>query len=196
MLSVKYLLPLVTILTLPALTVLEESTTQLPIDEKLDESPGQVASESNPPPKVIPPKVENGITTDAFTIDSLFLPDSWRNLGEPMNTMVKFTMRFPIYIVGYILGENAETLGLQMLQIGNALLSVGAESFGHGMKDYALSAIAFGKTIKEWFVEGNIPPKVIEELKVHRNYYHWWHHLGESYLLMREEIEKTYSSSF
>lgn len=207
MLTVKHFMPLVIMLTMPGVTLLQESNellsfltaTSAPLNDESTEkvSPGdEQTSESKEQAANVSPPPSFGSNNESFSVDALFLPTSWQNLAEPINSIVKFTMRVPVYIVGWVLGQNAEMLGLQMMSIGNALLKFGAESFGYGLKDYGLSVMALGTTIKEWFVNNNIPPELIHLLKADNASYQWWHAFGESYLKVREENEKLYSSSF
>lgn len=195
MLRLQYLTLLVAVLSLPQLALVEESSTQ--IDEAIDQSPSEETAASQQPSQVVSPVADGQVpANESFTVDTLFLPQSFLKLGEPLNSIVRFITRLPIRLIAWILGENADILGLQMQQIGNALISVGAESLGLGFKDYGLSVMAFGRTVKQWFVNEDIPKSVLESLREDPANYQWWNGLGDSYLQTRMELEKMYSSQF
>ena len=190
MLCLKGSLLLLTVLSLPAIAFMEENSTK--IEETINQAPSEEASDSQEPSPV---SAGEASTNESITIDSLFLPHSLTQFGEPLHSMIKFITRLPIRLIAWILGENADILGLQMQQIGNALISVGAESLGLGFKEYGLSAMAFGRTVKQWFVNEDIPASVTQSIREDADY-QWWNGLGQSYLQTRMELEKMYSSQF
>lgn len=195
MLCHRYLLLLVTVLSLPAIALLEGNDPAV-IEETVNQSASEEATGPLEPSHSEPPVVVDHSTgNESITIDSLFLPNSLSNLGEPLHSMVKFITRLPIRLIAWILGENADILGLQMQQIGNGLISVGAESLGLGFKEYGLSVMAFGRTVKQWFVNEDIPASVVQSIREDAHY-QWWNGLGQSYLQTRIELEKMYSSQF
>lgn len=77
---------------------------------------------------------------------------------------------------------------------------------GYTLKDYAIGFIAFGKTVKEWFVNNNLPSfdgnsTEDESLLTQHSgegfsYGYFWDKLGNSYLQTRLEVEEMYGSNF
>jgi hypothetical protein len=65
---------------------------------------------------------------------------------------------------------------------------------GYTLKDYAIGFIAFGKTVKEWFVYNNIP--AWNETRERPNIGYYWNKIGESYLQTRLEVEMIYGAHF
>ena len=68
--------------------------------------------------------------SDVIGIDRILFPASYSNLPQPLRNIVNTIVRIPIIVAGLIVGENAELLGLQAMQVGNALLMMGAQKFG------------------------------------------------------------------
>lgn len=133
-----------------------------------------------------------------FSLDKFLFPDSWIKLSDPFQSTLSFLIRLPTSIIAWFLGENLEILGHHALQIGNALLAFGMRSLGFTIKDYGIGFMAFGKTIKDWFVYYQIPKKLIELTKdlnhTEPTYGLWWNEIGSSYLDNRIDLEHLYNN--
>lgn len=68
--------------------------------------------------------------SDAVGIERILFPASFSRLPQPLRNIVDTVVRIPVMLVGLVLGENAELLGLQTMQIGNSLLMLGSHNFG------------------------------------------------------------------
>lgn len=131
--------------------------------------------------------------------DSLLFPESLQRVSEPLQSIRNFLVRIPVSIIAWIIGENVELLGHQVLQIGNAFLAFGSKGFGLTFKDYGIGFMAFGKTVKDWFVYQQIPQRLIEITKNRTSqdepaYGLWWNELGISYIENRVALQQLYSN--
>lgn len=82
-----------------------------------------------PIPSTLSENTLRGFSRFGF-LDSVLFPKSFKNMVEPLKTFLNLLLRLPIIIAGLIVGENAELLGLQTMQVGNAFLLMGAQGFG------------------------------------------------------------------
>ena len=82
-----------------------------------------------PKPSTISESTLRGFSRLGF-LDGILFPKSFKNMVEPLKTFLNLLLRLPIIIAGLIVGENAELLGLQAMQVGNAFLLMGAQGFG------------------------------------------------------------------
>lgn len=133
-----------------------------------------------------------------LSFDYLLFPGSWNKLDEPLQSLVNVFLRAPVSIIAWIIGEKVELLGHQALQLGNALLAFGPRDIGLTLKDYGIGFMAFGKTVKDWFVYHHVPQRLVN-LTNHRNDSHeaayglWWNELGIQYVHNRVDLEHLYS---
>jgi hypothetical protein len=81
-----------------------------------------------PVPHTISESVLTGLS--AFNLDRFLFPRSFQNMMEPLKTILNTLLRLPVILGGLIVGEYAELLGLQAMQLGNALLLMGVQGFG------------------------------------------------------------------
>lgn len=68
--------------------------------------------------------------SDVIGIDRILFPASYSKLPQPLRNVVNTIVRIPVIVAGLIVGENAELIGLQAMQVGNALLMMGSHKFG------------------------------------------------------------------
>lgn len=68
--------------------------------------------------------------SDVIGIDRILFPASYSNLPQPLRNIINTIIRIPVIVAGLIVGENAELIGLQAMQVGNALLMMGSHNFG------------------------------------------------------------------
>lgn len=68
--------------------------------------------------------------SDVVGIDRILFPASYSRLPQPLRNVVNTIVRIPVIVAGLIIGENAELIGLQAMQVGNALLMMGSHKFG------------------------------------------------------------------
>lgn len=135
----------------------------------------------------------------ALIVDKILFPDSWDKLNEPFQSFLNLLIHVPVSIIAWLIGEKIEILGHHSLQIGNALLAFGSRSFGLTFKDYGIGFMAFGKTVKDWFVYHQIPKRLLELTRNRTNkgepaYGLWWNELGISYVQNRVDLEHLYNS--
>ena len=84
---------------------------------------------SLPKPYVMSENTLSG-KSDVVGIDRILFPASFSSLPQPLRNIVNTIVRIPVIVAGLIVGENAELIGLQAMQIGNALLMMGSNKFG------------------------------------------------------------------
>lgn len=82
-----------------------------------------------PKPDVLPVDTLRGKNV-LQVIERLLFQRSFQDLPEPLPSIINFIIRIPVVIIGLILGENVELLGLQALHVGDALLLTGAQGYG------------------------------------------------------------------
>ena len=149
---------------------------------------------------------------DVVGIDRILFPPSYSSLPQPLRNVVNTVVRIPVIIAGLIVGENAELMGLQALQVGNALLMAGIQGLGgyllhrrtphptpscfrcsgYSLRDYAIGFIAFGRTVKQWFVYNNIP--AFNDTGRRPSVGYFWNKIGEAYLQTRLGVETMYGA--
>lgn len=133
-----------------------------------------------------------------LSFDYVLFPGSWNKLEEPLKSLVNVFLRVPISVLAWLIGEKVELMGHQALQLGNALLAFGPRDIGLTLKDYGIGFMAFGKTVKDWFVYHNVPQRLVN-LTNNNNasdeaaYGLWWNELGIQYVHNRVDLEHLYS---
>lgn len=67
---------------------------------------------------------------------------------------------------------------------------------GYTLRDYAIGFMAFGTTVREWFVNQNITQPMTEASDGLASFGNMWSALGNQYLKTRLEIEQSYCVKF
>lgn len=69
--------------------------------------------------------------TGIMTVEPVLFPN-WAPLSWPssIRDMINTLARVPLWLIGSFVGQYAEIMGLQMMQVGNALLAAGVQGFG------------------------------------------------------------------
>lgn len=198
-----------------------EITTTMPIDfnsfTHMNPSMNGPDSDSSlPMPSILSEATLSG-QTGIMTIEPVIFPN-WTPLSWPssIRSFVNAVARIPLMLIGSMLGQSAELLGLQTMQVGNALLAAGVQGLGvcnsnkpqvllteklprtgFTLKDYSIGFIAFGQTVKEWFADfeapGNTTSTATDGLPSYGNL---WQALGNRYYETRLETEQLYGSQY
>ena len=96
-----------------------------------------LSGSSLPVPATLSESVLRGL--NSYGLDRFLFPRSFQNMMEPLKTILNILLRLPIIIVGLIVGEYTELLGLQTMQLGNALLLLGVQGFGKSWQHIIVS---------------------------------------------------------
>jgi len=186
-----------------------------------NETAVNISGHDLPKPSTMTDYVLRGL--NGYGLDSLIFPRSFKDMLEPLKTFLNLLLRIPVIVIGLIVGENAELLGLQTMQMGNALLLSGARGWGmslmpinrhsfiyhpflgYTLREHAIGFIAFGRTVKEWFVNNNLPSFngtdsnedfLVQHSGEGPSYGYYWNKIGNSFLETRLEIEELYGNRF
>lgn len=112
-----------------------EIATSIPIDFNsfTHMNPSMNGTDSDqdlPMPSILSEATLSG-QTGIMTVEPVLFPN-WTPLSWPtsIRSFVNAVARIPLMLIGSFVGQSAELMGLQMMQVGNALLAAGVQGFG------------------------------------------------------------------
>lgn len=138
--STEYLLTEPTIETVEVTVTIdpleiENGTEIAPIDfhSFIHRNPSTSETESDdtlPVPSILSEGTLAG-NTGIMTVEPVLFPN-WAPLSWPtsIRDFINTLARVPLWLIGSFVGQYAEIMGLQMMQVGNALLAAGVQGFG------------------------------------------------------------------